>query len=142
MSNPALNRMLRGGGLTNFHVGNAPSGRGDPHRLFAGEVVHSTFSATEYKKDMKDAKDHDFSKKEHREEKKKKKSDSDSESDGEGDDGPKTKKSKGDTSGKNGFPAKGSDGDGDGKKNEPKKKMDWQDKNSNGTPDGMEKKKT
>lgn len=139
MSNPALNRMLRGGGLTSFHVGNLPSGRGDPHRLFAGEVVHSTFSATEYKKDMKDKKEHDFSKKEHREEKKKK-SDSDSESDGE-DDGPKTKKSKGDTSGKNGFPARGSDGDGDGKKNEPKKKMDWSDKNSNGKPDGMEKKK-
>lgn len=148
MSNRALDRLLRGGGLgglTSFHIPQGHgAGRGDPHVLFRGESYHATFSASEHKGvNMK----HDYSRIENREEKSSKKkkgggddgsSDSDSDSD---DDHKGSHFGKGNTSGKNGFPARGSDGDGDGKKNEKRKPMDWSDKNKNDKPDGMEKKK-
>jgi hypothetical protein len=145
MSNPALNRLLRSGGVTNFHVGRggaeAVSRRGDPFPVFAGETYRGRFSAKTEAKGS-EAKSNDFAKKENREKgEKRKKDDGESDSDS-GDDGPHFK-GKGDTSGKNGFPAAGSDGDGDGKKGEGKnkKKPNFKDGDGNGTPDFMEKKK-
>ena len=81
MSNPALNRLLRSGGLSDFHVGReAPAARlGDPHVLFAGERFHATFSAKTEEKGYNKA--HDFSDKKNREDPKKRKKD-DGSSDG------------------------------------------------------------
>jgi len=104
MSNSALDRLLRGGGLTSFHVADgSASRREDPHVMFRGERHHATFSMSENTK-------HDYSKKENREEsnpkKKQKKygddSDSDSGSDSDSDSG-------GPNFSKKGIHAKGSD---------------------------------
>lgn len=142
---------MRGGGLTDFHIGRSGSAAhaGNPHVLFAGERYVHLASAMKYDKGDKAESKSDFSKKEHREKGGKRgpedgSTTGDNSSSDEEKSGGKPmarKKKKGDTSGKNGFPAPGSDGDGDGKKGEGKKKMDWSDKNRNGKPDGMEKKK-
>ena len=140
MSNPALNRLLRSGGVSNFHVGRggaeAVSRRGDPYPIFAGETYRGRFSAKT--EDKSEAKAHDFSKKENREGKgeKRKKEDGDSDSD-EDDDGPHFKGS--------GIHKKGSDADSDGIKNEkrkPGKKGNgpWDDKDGDGKPNKVDKK--
>lgn len=82
MSNSQLNRLLRGGGLTSFHVGAGSVGRDVAREtpMFNGERF--TFSAGP---DVKEK--HNFEKKENREEsskKRKKGDDSDSDSDGGG----------------------------------------------------------
>ena len=125
MSNPALNRLLRGGGLTEFHVVAAGRRNQPSAPTFNGERFE--FSAkTEYKKE------HEFQKKENREEKHKKEDDH---SDDDSSDGPAKKKKKG-------IYAKGEDADGDGKTGEGKEKItDFSDKNGNGKPDAFEKKK-
>jgi len=131
MSNPGLNRLLRGGGLTEFHVVAAGRRQSGPP-TFNGERFEFSAAKTEYKKE------HDFSKKDNREEKgeKKRKKEGkegdDSSSDDE--DGPHFKSS--------GIHKKGSDADGDGKTGEGKnKKKDFKkDDNKNGKPDFMEKK--
>lgn len=136
MSNPALNRLLRSGGVSNFHVGRggaeAVARRGDPFPVFNGETYYGRFSAKT--EDKSEAKAQDFSKKENREGKgeKRKKEDGDSSSDE--DDGPHFKRS--------GIHKSGADADGDGKTGEGKnKKKDFKkDDNSNGKPDFMEKK--
>lgn len=104
MSNPALNRLIRSGGVNNFHVSRggaeAVSRRGDPYPIFGGETHHGRFSAKTEEKS--EAKSHDFAKKENREgggEGKKRKKDD--ESDDDDDDGPHFKKS--------GIHARGSD---------------------------------
>ena len=166
MSNPGLNRLLRGGGLTSFHVDGSAARRGAPHVVFRGERHHATFSASEHKGENQK---HDYSRKENREEsgskKKKQKKDGDnSDSDSDSDD------ESGGHYNSSGIHKKGSDAgdvctsarlhvctlpyipiltrcilcaDGDGKKNEGKgKKKDFKkDDNSNGKPDFMEKKK-
>lgn len=81
MSNPQLNRLLRGGGLTSFHVGASSVGRDVAREASVFNGERFAFSA-----DVKD--NHNFEKKENREEsggEKRTKGDSDSESD---DDGP------------------------------------------------------
>ena len=149
MSNPALNRLMRGSGLTSFHLPQwSGAGRDDPYVMFRGESYHATFSASEHKGvNMK----HDYSRIENREEKSSKKkkygdgsgSDSGSDSDDEGHKG--SHSGKGNTSGKNGFPARGSDGDGDHRKNEkrkPGKKGNgpWDDKDGDSIPNKIDKK--
>ena len=140
MSNPGLNRLLRTGGLTNFHVSrdgaSAVAARGNPHTMFSGERYVGRFSAKTEDKSYNSA--HNFEKKENREkggkgEKRKKDDDSDSDSD-DGGDGPHFKS--------DGIHKKGSDADGDGKKNEGKnkKKPSFADKDKNGKVDAFEKK--
>ena len=140
MSNPALNRLLRTGGLGEFHVGRdgavAVSRRNDPYTMFVGETYHARFSAAEM--------DHkkEYQKKENREEsggkkdKKRKKDGDDSDSDSDGGDGPHFKS--------DGIHAKGSDADGDRKKNEKRKagkkgKGPWDDKDGDGKPNKVDK---
>ena len=143
MSNRALDRLLRSGGLagSGLHVGRdgavAVSRRNDPYTMFSGETYTATFSAavTDNKKD--------YRKKENREEsgpkKKKAKMDDDGSTTGDNsdsdDDGPHFKSS--------GIHAKGSDADSDGKKGEGKnkKKPSFADKDKNGKVDAFEKKK-
>lgn len=83
MSNPQLNRLLRGNGLTSFHVGSGSMARHATRPIPAVRVEHATFSVATKK-------EYDFSKKKNREEgKKRKKGDDDSDSDsGSDDDGP------------------------------------------------------
>ena len=139
MSNRGLDRLLRSGGLTDFHVGRdaaaAVSRRGNPHTMFSGETYRGRFSMNKAKDAEGYKKEHAFEKKENREGKseKRKKSDDDSgsESDGEGGGG----------GGKKRIYKKGEDADGDGKTNETKKVTDFSDKNKNGKPDAFEKKK-
>ena len=139
MSNPALNRLLRSGGVNNFHVGRggaeAVSRRGDPFPVFAGETYSGRFSAKT--EDKSEATSHDFAKKENREKgEKRKKDDGASDSDSGDDDGPHFKGS--------GVPKKGSDGDGDGIKNEKRKagkkgNGPWDDKDGDGKPNKVDK---
>lgn len=136
---------MRGGGLTTFHIGRSGSAAhmGNPHVMFAGERYVHLASAMKYDKGDKAESKSDFSKKEHREKGSKRgredgsttgdNSSSDEEKSGGK---PMARKKKGSP-----IHAPGSDADGDGKKGEGKKKMDWSDKNRNGKPDGMEKKK-
>ena len=146
MSNPGLNRMLRAG-LSDFHVGrdtSAVSQRNNPYTMFSGETYHGRFSA---KAESGYRADHNFEKKENREdkggkdkgdgkgEKKRKKEDGDSDSDDD-DDGPHFKSK---------VPEKGSDGDGDGVKNEKRKagkkgNGPWDDKDGDGKPNKVDKK--
>lgn len=140
MSNPALNRLLRTGGLTDFHVGRdgaaATAARGNPHIMFAGETYQGRFSAKSY------AESHNFEKKENREEKgskseKRKKGGDDGSGSDSDDDGPHFKK--------DGVPKKGSDGDSDGIKNEKRKagkkgNGPWDDKDGDGKPNKVDKK--
>jgi hypothetical protein len=137
MSNRALLNLMRGG-ISDFHVGRG-SARDDGATRFAGErrdrvVTHYTFAAQAMHEDGK----HDYSKKENREVKSKKRpKDDDGSTSGDESasdtEGPKKKKR---------IYRRGEDADGDGKTGEGKgKKMDWSDKNRNGKPDGMEKKK-
>jgi len=147
MSNRSLDRLLRGGGLTEFHVvaaGRRSRDSGPP--VFNGERFEFSASAkSEYKKEYK--KEHEFAKKENREEggeKRKKGGDDSSDHSDSDDDGPHFK-GKGDTSGKNGFPGKGKDGDGDGEKGEKRKagkkgKGPWQDEDGDGKPNKVDKK--
>ena len=137
MSNPALNRFLRSGGVTNFHVGRggteAVARRGDPFPVFAGETYRGRFSMKTEDKGS-EAKSNDFAKKENREKgEKRKKDDGDSSDD---DDGPHFKS--------DGVPKKGSDGDGDGIKNEKRKagkkgNGPWDDKDGDGKPNKVDK---
>ena len=95
MSNPALNRFLRSGGVNNFHVGRggteAVARRGDPFPVFAGETYRGRFSMKTEDKGS-EAKSNDFAKKENREKgEKRKKDDGESSSDDE-DGGPHFKK--------------------------------------------------
>lgn len=134
MSNPALNRLLRSGGLTEFRVGAHSAPRRDGPVMFTGSSTHQTFSAAKVDDSKDDSKD--YSKKENREGpmKKKQKKEGDDDSGSDSDDGPHFKSK---------VPEKGSDGDSDGKKNEGKnkKKPSFADKDKNGKPDFMEKKK-
>jgi len=107
MSNSALDRLLRGGGLRSFHVADgSASRRGDPHVMFRGERHHATFSMSEHKGENQK---HDYSKKENREEsnpKKKQKKDGDGDSDSGSD---SDSDSGGPNFSKKGIHAKGSD---------------------------------
>ena len=69
MSHPALNRLMRSGGLTDFHIGRSGSAAhvGNPHVMFAGERYVHLASAMKYEKSDKAESKSDFSKKEHRE---------------------------------------------------------------------------
>jgi hypothetical protein len=183
MSHPALNRLMRGGGLTDFHIGRSGSAAhaGNPHVMFAGERYVHLASAMKYDKSGKGGKaeaKNDFSKKEHREKGGKRgredgstTGDNSSSDDEQSGGKPMARKKKGSP-----IHAKGSDADvialhcsntpflslsdpcavphalflmrcssqGDGKKGEgkgPKGKGFWSDKNRNGKPDGIEKKK-
>ena len=131
MSNPGLNRLLRSGGLTDFHVSRAGASaiaqRGNPHVLFSGEVYHGQFSMNKSKDAEGYRQSHAFEKKENREGKKEEESDSEDESEGR----PSKKKR---------IYEPGEDADGDGKTGESKKVTDFSSKDGDDIPDAFQKK--
>ena len=141
MSNPALNRLLRGGGLTEFHTGGSTASsqiarsREGVSAGFSGEgqTVSRFFASAAAEKKGEGV---DFTKKENREESggKRKKKDKEEGEESSDDDGPHYDH--------DGIHASGADADGDGKTNEAakKKKPDFSDRNKNGKPDAFEKK--
>jgi hypothetical protein len=134
MSNPALNRLLRSGGLRELHVGppgGVRAGGLPAAAVFSGEATFTTRYLASAKSGEGAHEKPDFSKKEEREETKKRKKE---DSDEEDEEGPHYKS--------DGIHAKGADADGDGRVGEGKnkKKPDFKkDSNKNGKPDAFEK---